>query len=180
MRSVVFTVLAAMLAFPLSVSARPHALRLGPAISCDPESPVEWGDRHDLRGARCAVLTQDRAVALVLTRDVVAVELSDRYLRDLDREMDRERDDDDGVIAQAIKDAVLDGVRSVLDHSLECPLDELSDVRYRAGRLELLTRDGGSVFDDLEVDGRRVLESIPEHEARAFVREFHRLRGAGD
>jgi hypothetical protein len=96
------------------------------------------------------MLTEDRAAALVLTRDRVAVQLSDRALRDFDREISREKDDEDGgVIADAIKGAILGSVRALLDHSLECPVEDLRDVRYRDGRLILITEDGDRIFEDL-------------------------------
>jgi hypothetical protein len=140
-------------------------------------SPVDWGPRHDLARARFAILTEKREAALVLTRDdQVAIQLSDRVMRDLDREFEREMDEDDGFLAEAIKSAVLGSVRGMLNHSLECPIDELRDARYEDGRLVLVTNRGRYVFDDLEIDDRNALECFSEHDARAFVREFRRAK----
>lgn len=145
--------------------------------SCEVREPLEWGARHDQRHARFAMLTEDRGAELLITRDLVALQLSDRTLRKLDREMARDRDEDDGVIAGAIKSAVLGSVRSLLDHSVECPLDELRDVRYHDGRLELITVEGDRVFEDLKINDRELLESFSDADARAFVHEFRRLKG---
>jgi hypothetical protein len=170
MRKIVLALLLAG-ALPVGVAhAHGHHVNLG---SCEISEPVEWGARHDLGRARFAMLTEDRAVALLLTRDLVAVQFSDRTLRKLDREIAREREEDeDNVIAQAIKGAVLGGVRALLDHSLECPIDELRDVRYRHGRLILITEDGDRIFEDLRVDDQDVLECFSERDAQAFVRAF--------
>lgn len=144
--------------------------------SCEVREPLEWGPRHDQSRARFAMLTGNRGAELLLTRRVVALQLSDRTLRKLDRELARDRDRDEGVIAGAIKGAVLGSVRALLDHSVECPLDELRDVRYRSGRLELITMDGDRVLDDLKIDDQPVLESFSPADARAFVHEFRRLK----
>ena len=138
--------------------------------------PAAWGPRHDAGRARYVMVSRDGAVELLLTPRRVALQLSDRTMREIDREMDREMDDEDGVLADAIKSAVLGGVRALLRHSLECPLEELRDARDRDGRLELVTVDGDRVFEDVEVDDRDLLESFRAQDAQAFVEEFHRLK----
>jgi len=153
--------------------AHDHHVNVG---SCEVREPLEWGARHDLARARFAMLTEDRAVALVLTRDLVAIQLSDRAFHKLDREIEREKDEDGGVIADAIKGAILGSVRALLDHSLECPIADLRDVRYRDGRLILITEDGDRIFEDLNINDHEVLEGFSEHDALAFVREFRRAK----
>ncbi len=144
------------------------------------ESPASWGRRHELGRTRCAMLTRDGSAVLLLTRDRVAVQLSDRTMRQIDREL-REEDegDDDGVLAEVIRGAVMGSVRAMLNHSVECPIADLDDVRYRGGRLELITADGGRLFEDMQVDDRDLLESFWPADARAFVGSFHRLKRAG-
>ena len=145
--------------------------------SCDVKEPLGWGARHDLARARFAIVSEDRTSALLLTRDLVAVQLSDRALRDIDRDFAREKDKDEGnVIGDAIKGAVLGTVRALLDHSLECPVADLRDVRYRDGRLILITNHGDRLLEDLTINDQEVLEGFSEHDALAFVREFHRLK----
>jgi len=178
MRSALVTLLLAALLPAGAALAHDRHGHVGSVNGCDVRPPVEWGERHDLDRARFAALTEDRTAALVLTREVVAIQFSDRTLRKLDRAMAREREDgEDNVLAQAIKGAVLGSVRALLDHSLECPVDALRDARYRAGRLELITADGDRVFEDLEIDDQAVLASFSPADARAFVDEFRRLKG---
>jgi hypothetical protein len=173
-RAVSILVLAALLSAG-AACAHDHHVNIG---SCEVRAPIEWGPRHDLARARFAMLTEDRAAALVLAGDVVALQLSDRTFRKIDREIAREKDDDEGgEIVQAIKSAVLGSVRALLDHSLECPVHELSDVRYRDGRLMLIAQDGDHIFEDLNVNDHKVLEGFSEHDALAFVQEFRRVKG---
>ena len=165
--------LATLLPAGAALAERAH-VKIG---SCEIREPLELAARHDQRLARFVMLTDDRGAEMLLTRHVVAVQFSDRTLRKVDRDMDRDRDEDEGLIAGAIKGAVLGSVRALLDHSVECPLDELRDVRYRNGRLELITEDGERVLEDLELNDRPVLESFSPADARAFVYEFRRLKG---
>jgi hypothetical protein len=174
MRKAVLTLILAALLPAGAALAHDHHVKLG---SCEVREPLDWGARHDLARARYAMLTEDRAVALVLTGDVVAFQLSDRAFRDLDRDIAREKhDDEDDVIGGAIKSAILGGVRALLDHSLECPVEDLRDVRYRDGRLILITQDGDRIFEDLSINDNEVLESFSEHDAQVFAREFRRAK----
>jgi hypothetical protein len=144
------------------------------------EWPVTWGAHHDLAHARFAILTEDHAAVLVLTRDRVAVQLSDQVLHEVDREIAREQDrDEDDALGGAIKGAVLGGVRALVNQSLDCPIEELRDVRCRDGRLILITEDGDRIFEDLNVNGHDVLVGFSERDAQTFVREFRRAKEHG-
>jgi hypothetical protein len=164
---------------PAALAHRHHAIVTG---SCchDLDSPVFWAPRCDIEAARFAITSQNKSVDLVLSRRVVALQLSDRVMHKLDRELRHAEDEDEGFLADAIKSAVLGGVRALLDHSLQCPLDELRDAECRHGRLVITSEDGERVFASIEIDDDSVMESFSEWDAQAFVREFHRLKGSGD
>lgn len=143
--------------------------------------PLRWADRHDDGDARFAITTVDGKVTLLLTDGVVAMQLSNRTMRRLDREMHRARhedDDDDGPLADAIRTAVIGTVQSVLDHRAECPLREIRDVRYERGRLVIVSRGGRRLFERIEVNDDDVLESFDPRDAADFAREFRRLQAA--
>jgi len=176
---------------PVAALALLALLSAGPALAHDHgnisiggftcDEPMRWSQRHATGEARFAITTEDGKVTLLLTDRVVAFQLSDRVMRKVDRELHRARhedEDDDGPLGDAIKAAVLSSVRSLLDHSAECPVRELRDVRYVDGRLEFVTRDGDRIFDRFEIDDDDVLESFDPRDAAAFVREFHRLKPA--
>ncbi len=180
MRTVVLSTILAALVLAGAAFAHEHHEGSGGMHVSGIAPPVTWAGRHDPARARFAILTEDRAAALVLTRDRVAIQLSDRALRELDREIAREQDEDeDNALAGVIKGAVLGGVRALLDHSLECPIDELRDVRCEDGRLVLVTADGHRIFEDIDIHDRAVLEGFSEHDARAFAREFRRAKDHG-
>lgn len=165
---------------PAALAHRHHAIVTG-SCSHSLDSPVFWAPRCDVEAARFAITSENKAVDLVLSRRVVALQLSDRVMHKLDRELRHAEDEDESFLADAIKSAVIGGVRALLDHSLQCPLDELRDAEYRHGRLILTSEDGNQrVFASIEIDDDSVMESFSERDVRAFVRQFHRLKGSGD
>jgi hypothetical protein len=140
--------------------------------------PTRWGPRHATHDARIAVTTEDGDATLVLTDELVAVQLSDRKYHDISRKL-RDKEDgndenDDNPLAIAIKTAVFSGVRSMLAHSAECPIRELRSVEYRDGRLIFITRDDDRIFRGMRIDDQNVMDGFSEKDARAFVREFVR------
>jgi hypothetical protein len=143
------------------------------------EAPARWAPRHDTRLARCVITTRDGKVDLLLTPSAVAFQLSDRKMDSIERELrDEQNSDVDNALASAIKTAVLAGVRVLLKHSAECSIRDLRDVDYRNGALVFLSSEGDQVFGDLEENDGDLMASFPESQARAFVHEFRRLKGA--
>ena len=172
-----FALLALLPAVPLPAYAD-SGITLGRGFDCD--EPMRWSKRHATSRARSAITTRNGKVTLVLTRNVVAFQLSDRTMRKIDRKLHQARNQDDGAdaIGEAFKVAALSTVRSLLDHSAECPLDELRDVRYVDGRMEFISRDGDPVFRHVDMDDDDVLEAFDRDDAADFVREFRRLKSA--
>lgn len=176
-----FCALAALLLLPVAAapaSAHDHdTVHIGDVHCCD--RPVRWGPRYDDgRDIHFAITNEDRKVTLLLTDDAVAFQLSDRVMRKVDRELHRARheDDDDGPIGDAVKTVVLGMVREMLDHSAQCPLRELGDVRYEGGRLVFVDRDGERVFERFTMDDQDLLATFEPQDAREFVREFQRWK----
>lgn len=141
------------------------------------DSPARLASRHDSRDARVAITPETGEVVLLLTDEVVAVQLSDRTLHRIRREMKREEDaSDDETLCRAFKIAVFSGVRAVLSGSAEYPVRDLRDVEYRDGRLIFTNRNGVRVFRHVRVDNRDMLAGFEESDARLFVDEFHRVQ----
>ncbi len=151
-----------------------HDLSLGNASL---DSPARWAPRRESRLARFTILSRDGKVALLLTPTAVAFQLSDGTMRKIERELREKADEpEDNAIGDAIKTAVLAGVRVLLKHSAECSLRELRDVDYREGELVFIARNGDRVFEHCELDDQDLTRSFSEPEARAFVHEFRRLQ----
>lgn len=141
------------------------------------DSHTHWTDRRDTGRARIAIDTRDGGVSLLLADDALVLQLSDKTMRKVRRELREERyDDEDNVFAQAIKSAVLDVVGSMLDHGLACRIQDVRSVDYRDGRLEIVNRDGEPMFESVEVENDDLLASFSERDARNFVAEFERAK----
>lgn len=136
-------------------------------------SPTRWASREDTRDASHVITTDDGEVSLLLMPREVALQLSDRTWRKLDRKLRNERDDDeDNPFADAIKAVVISSVRSMFDHSVQCRIRDIEDVQYTGGRLVITTENGRQLFRRLEVNDRDVMTAFTEQDARAFVRAF--------
>lgn len=175
---------AALLLLPLlavparAVEAQDHGTRVSVSTGSDDDSPGRIGPRRHLRDARAAIATRDGKVALLLTRDAVAMQLTDRGLRDIGRDMDEDTHEEDGFLAGIVQAAVRSSVTTMLKRSVEVPVSEIRDVDYRGGRLVFTGEDGERVFDHVTVNDTDVMDSFSDADARAFVREFRRLKAA--
>jgi hypothetical protein len=148
-----------------------------PSIStscCDP--PVHWMPRHDSRDARKAITTESGDAMVVLTERVVAVQLSDRTIHKMKREFRKEKEDEDNIIASAIKNAVMSTVETFLDRSAEVSVRDLRDVSYRDGRLVFTTEDDDPIFEKIDINDEPMMRGFSEVDARAFVQEFRRVK----
>ena len=141
-------------------------------------SPARPGPRHDLREARYAITTTNDVATLLLTRRVLALQLTEHALGDIVRELedDLDNDGDDGFIGRLVSNVVRSSVRTVMRRSLQIPIDEVRSVDYRGGRLVITTKDGDRVFDHVEVNDTDVTESFSRRDAEEFVRQFRALK----
>jgi len=148
-----------------------------PSISADCDPPARWSDRYDAHDARIAITTENGETTLLATDEVIALQISDRTFHKVKHKLrDAQREDDDGALGHIIKVAVLESVQSLLDHSVEIRIRDISDVRYKDGRLLITDRNGHELFQHTEIDDREVMKSFSERDARAFVSEFKRLK----
>ena len=166
--------LLAVLAIPL-LPTTSHSCDNNCSIFGSHSRHVHFRAMHDLRDSRIAITTQDQNAVLLLTDRVVAVQLSDHLLGRVDRKF-REKRDEAGVLGNVIEDAVFSTVRSVLHHSVECPVSRIRDADYRDGRLELTGYDGELIFGSIDVHDRDMMENFSPRDAQAFVKEFQRLK----
>lgn len=166
---------AAALLTLLAASALAHTVTVS---NFEVRDPMRWATRHETRAANAAITTRDGMMTLLLVDRSLAIQLSDNALRKVDRDLQRERqdaDDDGSVLGDAIRSAVMGAVRSLLDHSAECPFVQIRDVRYEGGRIVVESLDGERLFDGLDVNDQEAMAAFAPADARAFVREYHRL-----
>jgi hypothetical protein len=138
---------------------------------------VHLARHQDLAAARTAITTEDGKVTMVLTNRVVAIQLSDRTLHRVRRDLrEKQEDQQDNVLASVIVKVVTRTVGEVIDHSFACCVRNLRDVSYEDGRLVFTGRNGRRVFEDADVCDTDVLAAFSPKDARNFVSEFRRLK----
>jgi hypothetical protein len=137
---------------------------------------VHWSDRRDPDDARIAITTEDGEMALLLTDRDVVMQLSDRALRRVNRELRDAKDEQDNWLASAIVTAVTGTVRELLDHSFVCHVRDLRDVSYEDGRLVFIGRHGRAVFGNEDACDSDASRAFSERDARNFMREFRRVK----
>ena len=138
---------------------------------------VRWADHHSVGGARVAITSVDGNVTLLLTDRVVAFQLSDRKVHQVERALKDKKDEQDNWLGSVIVTAVVGTVRQFIDNSFECRVRDLRDVTYENGQLSFIARDGRHVFEDADIDGSDLSTIFSERDARRFVREFQGVKG---
>jgi hypothetical protein len=137
---------------------------------------VRWAEHHDPTVARLAITSEDGNVTLLLTDREVAVQLSDRMLHRVNRELrDKEREQDN-VLGSVIVSAVAGTVREMIEKSFECRVRDLRDVTYEDGRLQFIGRDGEPVFERVDICDSDLASAFSERDARRFVSEFRAVK----
>ena len=171
--------LSLLLLVPAALALAPvqpvHAQHHGTRVELGDGSPARLAPRHSLAEARHAITTTNNVASLLLTRDAVAMQLTDRTLGEIGREFDDEARES-GVFARLVSNVVRGSVQTMLRRSVEYPVRDLRSVEYAGGRLVFTTEEGERIFEDVEVNGTEVMESFAPGDARAFVREFNALK----
>ena len=170
--------LSALMLLPAhSAAAQRHGTHIEISDDDDDASPAHPGPRHDLRDARYAITTTNDVASLLLTRRVLALQLTEHALGNIGQEMDDDEDGGDGgFIGRFVASVVKSSVRTVLRRSLEIPIDDVRSVDYRNGRLVITTEDDDRVFDQVEVNDTDVMESFSRRDAEEFIRQFRALK----
>lgn len=124
------------------------------------DSRTDLGDRHELRDARAAIVSQDRSVELMLIGDVIAIQLSDRTLD----QMESKKKD-----ANLFEEIILAGVQVAVGKSIEYPIASIKSIDYVNGALRIIGADGKPVFTEVKVNGTNVMRDFTRADAVRFA-----------
>jgi len=132
----------------------------GVSITLNASNPrTELGSRHEARDARLAITTRDGSTMLLLLDDTIAMQLTDRALRDVEAKKD----------AGFIEELLAAGTRVAIGKSVEYPLAHVRSVAVKNGFLEILGDDGKPVFTEVKVNGTDVFRNFAERDASRFA-----------
>lgn len=161
--------LLAALAASVSLPHAAHAqqIRVGNSGSSDETRIVP---RIALQQAEHGIVTRDGAVALLLTEEGVVLQLTDRGLEEVAAPKAGEQGQ--GMVAELISTLVRGSVRTLLNRGIELPYHDLADARYENGRLFFVRHNGDTMFEDVRINDKPVMEGFRPEEARRFVAHF--------
>ena len=131
------------------------------SLSSD-DSRTELGDRHNVRDARVAITTKDRSVVLMLLDDVVAMQLSDAAIDNMESK-NKKRD------TNFLEELVLAGVQLAVGKSVEYPIADVKTLDYANGALRVIGADGKPVFTEIKVNGTDVLRDFSRADVQRFA-----------
>ena len=126
------------------------------------DSRTQFAPRHELSQARLAIISRDRSTALMVTDEVVAVQLTDHALADVQPKKD----------AGFLEELVASGVRLAVGKAVEYPLAAIRSAEYRDGALRLTNDQGKPVFEEIKVNGTDVLRDFSSTDAARFISAF--------
>ena len=132
-------------------------------------------------GDEFAMLTENGAVRLALTRERVYFQVSEAVREHVDSTIREELEASDSRIARSIGSAVRRGVVGALEFDIDFRLDDIRDVDYRDGELvfEFEDPDDARALRNLKVDDEPLTRAFSERDARDFVAAFRRVKAAG-
>lgn len=124
-----------------------------------------------------AVTTEDGHIELGVTDAVLFSRLSESLRDEIQSEMDNETADETGLggtIARAVTGAVAEG----LAVTVSVPLDQVRDVRYENGRVEIEMVDGQpSPFENAKTDDEPMLSRFTDAAGRRLADAFDKATG---
>ena len=132
------------------------------------DSRTRLGARHDARDARLAITTRDGSTLLLLTSDVVAVQLTDRALANIATKED----------AGLLEEIVASSVKVALRKAVEVPVASIRSAEIRDGALVLTNDQGQPLFTEIKVTGTEVLRDFAIGDAAKFVNALRAAKSA--
>lgn len=127
------------------------------------------------------ITSTNDGVELVLTDTSVSMKLSDTILQQVQREMQQDlqndRDVQKGGLAARFAHFVTTAVEGLLHHTIEYSIRDIASVAYRDGELVFTYGKKQALsFETVNVDGKPVLKSFAEADARAFAQRFAEVK----
>lgn len=132
------------------------------------DSRTELGPRHDVRDARMAIATKDRSVVLLLMDDVVAMQLTDATLNNMESKKKKE--------TNFFEELVLAGVQVAVGKSVEYPIASIRSFDYANGALRVIGADNKPVFTEIKVNGTDVLRDFSRADVTRFANAVRAAR----
>ena len=136
---------------------------------------VSFSDEAPPGDEQLVITTREGDVDLGLTDEVLYFRLSPKKVDEIQDEIDAEVGGTDG-LGRSIAEAVTGVVTDALRHAVHFPLEDVEEVRYEDGRLDI-TFVGEDEMPSIERDGEPIEEAFAPEDAERFVETFEALKG---
>ena len=154
-------------------AASPSAAQRQVSAHVNAPDSVAWiVSRQALGIAEATLRSRDRAFAVLLNDTTVVLQLTDRGLDEVGRNI--ENDTTKNLGARILARMLGAGVVGLLDHGIAHRLSALREARVDGSRLILENQAGERVFEDVDVNGRHVMDDFSPAEAERFAAAVNR------
>jgi len=130
------------------------------------DTHAQMGPRHLARDARLAITTRDGSTSLLITNDVVAVQLTDATLSHIEPKTD----------ANFLEELLVSGVRMMMNKAVDYPIEHIRSADVRDGTLILINDENKPVFTEIKVNGTDVLRGFSSADAAKFANTFRMIK----
>lgn len=125
----------------------------------------------------CRIYTRDQDIKLVLTHQSVFMQLSEETLHRINREMDDDLDEEEG-LGENIARAVINGVKDLLDEKISIDIDDIESVYYEAEGLHFeYSSRHWLTFDEIHTGDDIALNQFTREDAEKFIDAFYQVKG---
>ena len=130
------------------------------------DSRTKLAPRHTASDSRIAITSRSGSTVLLMTNDVVAIQLSDATI-------DKIRSSgEEGFLEELI----VSGVRFAMRKAVEFPLAGVKSIEVRDGMLHVTSDQNKPVFDNVKVNGSDVFRDFSPADATRFANAFRAIK----
>lgn len=158
---------ALLVLLPCTAVSASDAKKPGVTLSFNSDdSRTKLAPRHTASDSRIAITSRDRSTMLLMTNDVVAIQLSDATIHKMHSSADE----------GFFEGLITSGVRYTLGKAVEFPLAGVKSVEVRDGVLRVTSDQNKPVFDNVKVNGSDVFRDFSAADAARFASAFRAIK----
>lgn len=60
---------------------------------------------------------------------------------------------------------------TLLDRAISIPLHEIKQILYENGRIVIINKNEEELFDEFEINDKKIMEDFLRHDANRFIKE---------
>jgi hypothetical protein len=127
-------------------------------------------DRLPLRKASYHIVNEKREAALLLRESSIVLQMTDDGLDRMNKEIKKTSE---SFLGRMLHAALAGAVTNMLDHGIEYDLRDLKNARVENGVLVLENNAGEKIFQEVNVNNQKVLETFSAANATAFAKRVN-------